>query len=168
MIKNECRHAHLHLDKAECLWCENCVEALVKRLKKKVSKTRLDECVEGGYLDVKALMYELGIEITPRTKPVPQVQQKPGVDDMKKYIKEKAGSICMIRHSLMSLEDWEDIVTQIVSDVEKPVVTKKDVFDFHNNLMTITEDSETQDESVRRELSYIRFWLRSNGLNVVT
>lgn len=34
MIKNECRHAYLILDQAECLWCENCVEALVKRLKK--------------------------------------------------------------------------------------------------------------------------------------
>lgn len=35
MIKNECRHAHLHLDQAECLWCEDCVEKLVKRLTKK-------------------------------------------------------------------------------------------------------------------------------------
>ena len=36
MIKNECNHAYKLLDHAECLWCENCVEKLVKRLNKKL------------------------------------------------------------------------------------------------------------------------------------
>ncbi len=35
MIKNECGHAYKLLDHAECLWCENCVEKLAKRLSKK-------------------------------------------------------------------------------------------------------------------------------------
>ena len=35
MIKNECGHAFKLLDHAECLWCENCVEKLIKRLDKK-------------------------------------------------------------------------------------------------------------------------------------
>jgi len=39
MIKNECRHAYKLLDHAECLWCENCVEKLIKRLKKKPEVT---------------------------------------------------------------------------------------------------------------------------------
>lgn len=59
-------------------------------------------------------------------------------------------------------------LVEVKESSKRLAVTEKDVFDFHNNLMTITEDSKTQDESVRRELSYIRFWLRSNGLSVVT
>ena len=39
MIKNECDHAYKLLDHAECLWCENCVEKLVKRLSKKPEAT---------------------------------------------------------------------------------------------------------------------------------
>ena len=44
MIKNECRHAYLMLDKAECLWCEECVEKLANRLSKKSQVT--DEWIE--------------------------------------------------------------------------------------------------------------------------
>ncbi len=52
---------------------------------RKVSKTRLDECVDiespgERYLDIKALMYELGVEITPRTKPAPQPIEKTEFD----------------------------------------------------------------------------------------
>jgi len=39
MIKNECGHAYKLLDHAECLWCENCVEKLAKRLSKKPKVT---------------------------------------------------------------------------------------------------------------------------------
>jgi len=39
MIKNECGHAYKLLDQAECLWCENCVEELVKRVSKKPEVT---------------------------------------------------------------------------------------------------------------------------------
>lgn len=51
--------------------------------KRSVGKSRLDECVgmDGDYIDLKALMYELGVEITPRTKPVPQPIEKEGIKE---------------------------------------------------------------------------------------
>lgn len=39
MIKNECDHAYKLLDHAECLWCEDCVEKLAKRLNEKPKVT---------------------------------------------------------------------------------------------------------------------------------
>ncbi|GAG30175.1 unnamed protein product, partial [marine sediment metagenome] len=39
-IKNECNHAYKLLDHAECLWCENCVEKLIKKLSKKSKITK--------------------------------------------------------------------------------------------------------------------------------
>jgi len=50
---------------------DNFVRQIINDQKVKVSKTRLEECIEiesfgERYLDLKALMYELGIEITPR------------------------------------------------------------------------------------------------------
>lgn len=39
MIKNECNHAYKLLDHAECLWCEDCVEKLARRLKQKPGVT---------------------------------------------------------------------------------------------------------------------------------
>ena len=89
MIKNNCRHAYKMLDKAECLWCEACVEELVKEIQKPV-----------------------------------------------------------IVHPL-------------------PMVTGEDVFNFHNNLMTIQNDVVDGEDTVARELSYIRYWLKSKGMNVV-
>lgn len=46
MIKNECRHAYKLLDHAECLWCEDCVEKLIKRLTQKPDETKVKEFVE--------------------------------------------------------------------------------------------------------------------------
>ena len=40
MIKNECGHAYKLLDHAECLWCENCVEKLIKKLSRKPEVTK--------------------------------------------------------------------------------------------------------------------------------
>ena len=50
----------------------------VKGKPKSVSKTRIEECED--YLDIKILMYELGIEITPRTKPVKQPKEQTEID----------------------------------------------------------------------------------------
>lgn len=80
--------------------------------KASVSKTRLDECVgtDGDYLNLKALMYELGVEITPRTKPVPQ----PKVDE--EYIREKATEL--ERASKYNLDEAIYIITQIIGDAK--------------------------------------------------
>ena len=53
MIKNECGHAYKLLDHAECLWCENCVEKLVKRLSKKPEVTE-------EWIEEKAEKFMLG------------------------------------------------------------------------------------------------------------
>jgi len=69
MIKNECRHAYKMLDHAECLWCEDCVEKLVNRMRKpKVSIKIFDEIdVVHYYKDRKRIfkekLEEAGVEV---------------------------------------------------------------------------------------------------------
>lgn len=79
MIKNECGHAYKLLDHAECLWCENCVEKLIKRLSKESEVT--DEFVrhwadvlhnadtglfgiKGELKLVRQMLREAGVEIS--------------------------------------------------------------------------------------------------------
>lgn len=49
---------------------------------------------------------------------------------------------------------------------EKPKVTRKNIFDFHNNLTTIVEDSENAQECYDREIDYIYYWLKSKEVEV--
>ena len=48
----------------------------------------------------------------------------------------------------------------------KPKVTKKEIFDFHNNLTTIVEDSEDPQECYDREIDYIYHWLKLKDVEV--
>ena len=50
----------------------------------------------------------------------------------------------------------------------KPKVTKKDIFDFHINLMTISEDGydNISEDLWKRERRYIEYWLKSKGLEI--
>ena len=123
--------------------------------RRKVSKTRLDECVDiespgERYLDLKALMYELGVEIIPRTldeaknlirQNFVQVvnstpsQQEPEIDDMEKYVEEKVEWFMLQCRGINSLLAYEDIqkdiktlIAQIISDargLQVPVVKIK-------------------------------------------
>lgn len=49
---------------------------------------------------------------------------------------------------------------------EKSKVTRKNIFDFHNALTTIVEDSENPQECYDREIDYIYHWLKSKGVQV--
>lgn len=46
-------------------------------------------------------------------------------------------------------------------------ITKKDVFDFHQNLMTIVIDESNNEELHKREIRYIEWWLETIGVKVV-
>jgi len=50
---------------------------------------------------------------------------------------------------------------------ERPKVTKKEIFDFHVNLMKISEDRFEDNEDLwKRERRYIEHWLKSKGMDV--
>jgi len=45
-------------------------------------------------------------------------------------------------------------------------ITKKDIFDFYNNLITIVEDESDNVELYEREIRYIESWLKSIGVKI--
>lgn len=50
-------------------------------------------------------------------------------------------------------------------EMNEKSVTEKDVFDFHNNLMTIQNDMNREGEdSSERERAYIKYWLEFIGV----
>jgi len=52
--------------------------------------------------------------------------------------------------------------------MKKLTITKKEIFDFHNNLMTISEEEYLDCEKcTERELKYIENWLKSKGIKIV-
>ena len=71
MIKNKCRHAYKMLDHAECLWCEDCVEKLVARIRKPwVSREFwMDWAIRWKRVDsyyevaVKQMLKEAGVDV---------------------------------------------------------------------------------------------------------
>lgn len=72
-------------------------------------------------------------------------------------------------------KDAEEMLTQAGLKVAKdgtlmPKVTKKEIFDFHNNLMTISEEEyygpRDSEKLWERERRYIETWLESKGMVV--
>ena len=52
--------------------------------------------------------------------------------------------------------------------MNKLKITKKEIFDFHNNLMTISEEEYLNSEKcIKREMKYIENWLKSKGIEII-
>ena len=58
------------------------------------------------------------------------------------------------------------LIEQRGMEQQKPTVTREEIFHFHQNLMTISDDSESAQECHDREIDYIYYWLKEIGLEV--
>ena len=81
---------------------------------------------------------------------------------------------------LAKLDEWFETVADYGEDEDKQayeefkqllqqrrVVTRGDVFNFHNNLMTISEEEyQDTEKCIQRELEYIASWLKELGIKV--
>lgn len=88
--------------------------------------------------------------------------KEPSKEDLLKWFDE----ICIFLsiHGFTKRDERAVAIGKLIKN--KPKVTKKEIFDFHGNLMTIVEDEDNFEELEDRERRYIEQWLKKIGLEV--
>lgn len=73
----------------------------------------------------------------------------------------REGSPCVIPKSKA-----KDFIRNLQIPMTKPKVSEEEIANFHNNLMTIPDDSLNKEEAYHREIDYMYRWLVIKGMEV--
>ena len=99
-------------------------------------------------------------------------------DQLKEHFSDSTGYNDLLSKSIIAINSQEALLKEQRKEItrllieqrgmeqQKPTVTREEIFHFHQNLMTISDDSESAQECHDREIDYIYYWLKEIGLEV--